>query len=111
MTASEKDLPCKLRPLSFSFSFPFLFLRIKAKALFPQLFTAVTIASWTLVNAGTVFGILHYLDILRVDVDTERVGLDIKEHGGSATRSSCKTDVAGPGSRPARIVTRSPAAR
>ena len=50
-----------------------------------QLTLVLAVAGWTLVNAGILFGILYKLKILRVSETLERTGIDIHEHGGSAT--------------------------
>lgn len=40
------------------------------------------IALWCLVNGLIIFGGLSYFKVLRVDLETEKAGLDIFEHGG-----------------------------
>ena len=44
----------------------------------------VAVIAWVSVFAITIFGILSLLKLLRVSEETEKMGLDLKEHGGAA---------------------------
>jgi len=48
-----------------------------------QLLAVVAIIAWTSINGLFIFGGLSWLKILRVDIHTEKLGLDWTEHGGS----------------------------
>ncbi|KAL5246906.1 hypothetical protein ACHWQZ_G018946 [Mnemiopsis leidyi] len=44
----------------------------------------IAVTAWVGVFAVLIFGILSLLKILRVSEETEKMGLDLKEHGGAA---------------------------
>eukprot|EP01083_Nonionella_stella_P211392 764372_1 len=49
-----------------------------------QCFAAVMIAVWTLINGIIMFGGLKLIKKLRIDIDEEKSGIDLAEHGGKA---------------------------
>jgi len=49
-----------------------------------QLLAVVMIALWCCVNGLIIFGGMSFFRVLRVDLETEKKGLDWMEHGGSA---------------------------
>jgi len=48
-----------------------------------QMLAVVAIIAWTVVNGLLIFGGLSFFKVLRVDLETEQLGLDWSEHGGS----------------------------
>ena len=50
----------------------------------PQVYGVLTVAVWTIVTSGAVFGALRLAGILRVSEEEEREGLDMGEHGTTA---------------------------
>jgi len=48
-----------------------------------HILAVVVIAAWTFLNSQIIFGGLSFFKMLRVDLETEQLGLDWKEHGGS----------------------------
>jgi Amt family ammonium transporter len=49
-----------------------------------QALGVISIAAWTMVTAGILFGALKAMGMLRVDADEEHRGLDLLEHGVDA---------------------------
>ena len=49
-----------------------------------QLLAVVMIALWCCVNGLMIFGGMSFFKMLRVDLETEKKGLDWMEHGGAA---------------------------
>merc|ERR1712130_124114 len=49
-----------------------------------QILAVVMIALWCCANGLMIFGGMSFFKVLRVDLETEKKGLDWVEHGGSA---------------------------
>ena len=54
-----------------------------------QLLAILVITLWTSFNAILIFGVLNHLGRLKVDVKTERKGLDWTHHGGAGYSNVC----------------------
>jgi len=52
------------------------------KQFFANIVALIAVASWAACFALCTFTALKYADYLRVDLETEKVGLDITDHGG-----------------------------
>ena len=49
-----------------------------------QLLAVIIVAAWCLLNGIAIFGVMSFFKVLRVDLETEKKGLDEEDHGGSA---------------------------
>ncbi len=54
-----------------------------------QCLAAIVIIGWTVLMSGSLFGLLKWMNVLRIDEKDEQTGLDMAEHGGKGMINTC----------------------